>query len=407
MKLSMETTFAERALQIHHEQQRPMTLAQELTLARIAWIRLPTAFNRQRLAVLAFRDDDFDSPIELLGDADNLNPVEHTLLIQCFLAKETEADNCRARDAARKAAAAATDPVWQAAALADQAKATVRLGQASEARSLLGQSLTLDPNNKDACKRLAALDLAEGRPKELTEWCEQLRVAGVGHARLHAARVLGEAARGDQAAARTINGLDKLGHSERLDPPPGWDDIDAFNAALTAELLTHKGLRFERYGSASNFSWRIEGLARPDAPLVSLLLNHIAGRVVARVRAIDGYDHPWLADRPEQALLRAWSVITEGDGFEGWHVHQFGWLSGVYYVQIPDEIRCGSGPEGCIGFGLPEELAGPAPAAAYGVSTVRPEPGLMLTFPSHTFHRTFPHQGSGKRICVAFDLRPI
>lgn len=405
--MTMETTFAERALQIRHEQQRPMTLAQELTLAHNAWIRLPTAFNRQRLAVLAFRDDDFDSPIELLHDADDLNAVEHALLIQSYLAKETEADNCRARDAARKAAAAATNPVWQAAALADQAKAAVRLGQASEARSLLGQSLKLDPNNKDACKRLAALDLAEGRARELTEWCEQLRAAGVGHARLHAARVLGAAAQGDQAAARAINGLDQLGHSERLDPPPGWDSIDAFNAALAAELLAHKGLRFERYGSASNFSWRIEGLARPDAPLVSLLLGHIADRVVARVRAIEGHDHPWLADRPEQALLRAWSVITEGDGFEGWHVHQFGWLSGVYYVQIPDEIRSGSGLEGCIGFGLPEELAGPAPAAAYGVSTIRPEPGLMLTFPSHTFHRTFPYHGSGKRICVAFDLRPM
>jgi tetratricopeptide (TPR) repeat protein len=403
----MKTTFAERVMQIHQEPQRFMTLDQELALAQIAWARSKTALNRQRLAVLAFRDDDFDRAIDLLRDARDLNASEHSLLIQSYLAKETEADDHHALGAAQAAFEAATNPERQATALADQAKASVRLGLTAAARSLLERSLTIDPGNKDACKRLAALDLAEERSNELTEWCEQLRVSGVGHARLHAARVLGEAARGDLMAARTANGLDLLGHSERLDPPLGWDEIDTFNAALAAELLAHKGMRFERYGSASNFSWRIEGLARPDAPLVNLLLSHIKDRVLARVRSIENLDHPWLADRPEQALLRAWSVITEGDGFEGWHVHQFGWLSGVYYVQIPDEIRDGTGREGCIGFGLPEELAGPAPAASYGITTVRPEPGLMLTFPSHTFHRTFSHQGSGKRICVAFDLRPL
>ncbi len=395
------------ALQIQLEPERVMTLEQELKLARAVWTRNQTPINRSRLALLAFLDDDFDGTIELLEGVDEIDAGESALLIQSYLARETESDNRRALYLAQQAFSEAQDPRWQAAALADQAKAEVRLGRTAEARASLEKSLALDPHGKDACKRLAALDLAEGRSAELTIWCRQLSDAGVGHARLHAAHVLGEAARGDLAAAKAVQGLELLGHAEQIEPPVGWEDLVAFNAALAAELMAHKGLRYERYGSASNHSWRIEGLARPDAPLARLLIDRIAERVQARARTLADEDHPWLAAKPEQALLRVWSVITEGDGYEGWHVHQFGWLSGVYYVQVPDEIRSGTGTAGCIGFGLPEDLAGPVAAAAFGVTTVRPEPGLMLTFPSHVFHRTFAHGAPGKRICVAFDVRPM
>ena len=38
---------------------------------------------------------------------------------------------------------------------------------------------------------------------------------------------------------------------------------------------------------------------------------------------------------------------------------------------------------------------------------VKPEEGLMLLFPSYTFHRTLPFKGDEERISIAFDvLRP-
>ena len=100
-------------------------------------------------------------------------------------------------------------------------------------------------------------------------------------------------------------------------------------------------------------------------------------------------------------------LITGGDGFENWHLHPFAWLSGVYYVRVPDQIANGNSRNGCIAFGLPEDLAGKAGAEAYGQRLVRPQEGLMLTFPSHAYHRTYPHETAGKRICFAFDVRPI
>jgi tetratricopeptide (TPR) repeat protein len=393
-------------IQIEMEPPRLMTLGQELDLAQSAWTRSPGVLNRHRLAMLVFRHDDFDRVIDLLGNIPDLSSGEDALLVQSYLAKETEIDNRRAYDIAGKAVEVAKDPAWQSALLSDQAKAASRLGLTGEARALLERALAMNPGNKDACKRLAALDLLERRADQLVDWCAELRAMGVGHSRLHAAKVMGQAARGQYAQAQAANGLDLLCHSGQIAAPSGWQDVSAFNAALAEELLTHKGLRFEKYGTASNLSWRIDSLVRPDAPLISLLLNQIADQLSERIRILGEHDHPWVSDGPKQALLRAWCVITDGDGYEGWHVHQFGWLSGVYYVQVPDGIRTGSGVEGCIAFGLPEEQVGTASAAAFGVTTIRPEPGMMLTFPSHVYHRTFAHGALGKRICVAFDLQP-
>ena len=35
------------------------------------------------------------------------------------------------------------------------------------------------------------------------------------------------------------------------------------------------------------------------------------------------------ARRARLTPRRSWCVITDSDGFENWHVHQFGWLSGA------------------------------------------------------------------------------
>ena len=99
-------------------------------------------------------------------------------------------------------------------------------------------------------------------------------------------------------------------------------------------------------------------------------------------------------------------MITEGPGFEEWHVHQHGWLSGVYYVAVPEAVAHGDGEAGCLAFGLPDELIGKDAADAYGVEIARPRAGLSMLFPSHVYHRTFPHATRENRICLAFDLWP-
>lgn len=386
--------------------EKRLTAVQELALTRNAFARGASPMLRDRLVRLLMLDEAFDEVIEMLAPCGDLGFGEEGMLAQAFLAKENAADSERARLAAARAFALARNDAERASALATRGKAETRLGDTAAARRTLLQALGFDPDNKDACKRIAAIDLIAGRPDAALAVSGELVAQGTAHARLFAAKALAQARAGDIAAARETVGLDSLQVAERLAPPPGWDSIEAFNAALAKELLGHPGIRYERYGSASELTWRIEALARADTPLVRLLLAQIIAAIGRHCDRAGAIDHPWAKAKPTEAVLRNWCVITESTGFETWHVHQFGWLSGVYYVQVPDAIAQGTGREGCLAFGLPDELAGAEGSALFGEHLVRPQQGLLLTFPSHVYHRTYPHGCGEKRICVAFDLRP-
>ncbi len=390
---------------IETEPRKALTVGQELALLRAAYAKLPTPASRGRLTKLLMHDDRQDEVIALLENAPSLDIHEEFDLAHAYLSRETRVDDEKAFHAANRALDLAESDAARANALAMRGKCETRLGQRELALATLQQALSLDPHNKDACKRIAAIEVAAGRSDKVLALTDALFAQGVGHARVFGAQVLAHAKAGDIEAARHAEGFDQLHQKRTLAPPPGWASIAAFNAALTEELLVHPDTRYERYGSASAFTWRIENPSRSDTPLFNALVAQIRESLEEQVAALAGSDHRWAAYRPDHARLRIWCVITEGNGHETWHVHQFGWLSGVYYVSVPDEIAQGQDRKGCLSFGLPDDILGAEIAAAYGERIVRPQGGMLLTFPSHTYHRTYPHEGQGKRICVAFDLQ--
>lgn len=394
-------------LQLEREPEKSMTPGQELALVRAAHARAPTANNRRRLVRMLMFEDLQDGVRTLLEGAADRSLLDEMALANAWLALEDGEGDRRALSAAERALALADRDTDRAAALALRGKALTRLGDRSGARLALGAALALDPGSKDACKRIAALDLADGRFDDVLALTERLGAEGVAHARLFGARMLAHAGRGDIAAARGEAGEPQHHHAVDLAPPPGWDSIGAFNSVLSSELLAHPGARLDRYGSASNFTLRVEAPARADTPAVRALVGQIIATIERQVAGMDRAGDPWAAAMPSRAFLRTWCVITDSDGYEGWHVHQFGWMSGVYYVRVPDQIARGNSRNGCLAFGLPDDLTSAAAADAYGERIVRPREGLLLTFPSQAYHRTFPHETGQKRICFAFDVRPI
>jgi uncharacterized protein (TIGR02466 family) len=389
------------------ESVRPLTAAQDLEIIRRAFRRNPTGAMLRKLAPLLFLQERYDELIEVLTAQPDLDSGLEEMLAQAHFTRETTEGDELALAAAARAKAAAQDDLGRAAALATRGKAETRLGRPDAARETLTEALALDPRNKDACKRLAALLLAEGDAAGAAELTARLAAAGAAHSRLFAAQAVASARSGDLSGARSMIGTDRFFAARKLPPPPGWDSIERFNAALAKELLAHPELRYERYGTASELTWRIDRMPHRAAPLARLLVDGIAQAIDAHLDTIAGVDHPWVAARPSDAVLRSWCVITDSDGYENWHVHQFGWLSGAYYVRVPEVIAQGDGEGGCIALGLPEDLAGEEAAAAYGTQVIRPEEGLLLLFPSHTYHRTYPHGAKDRRICIAFDVKPL
>jgi tetratricopeptide (TPR) repeat protein len=386
-----------------------MTAREEITLIRQAIATGSSSpESRRRLAHLLFKMDFFDEAIDIFESLAKGPPefnVFHPLAI-CLLARETPADNRAAKVFAQKAVDSAKDNFSRSNALAILGKVHRRLSEYAQARCRFIEALDENIANKDAYKRLAMLDFQEGRYQEVCDYAEQMVANCVAHARVLGMLPLAFAKLGRINEARELFGLEKFLRQRRISPPSGWATIEDFNRELTTELLTHPGIRYERYGTASTRSWRVDEPALARFRLVPELQKLILREVTTYIAQLPESCHPWLRTRPSSVSIRGWSVMTDGDGFEEWHVHQSGWLSGAYYVHVPDFIVNGDTPDGCIAFGLPSGIVGDDPSAEFGSSIFRPHSGLLLLFPSHAFHRTFPHNGDSRRICFAFDLVP-
>ena len=381
----------------------------ELDLLRQAVARSPEqsalAIELARRLMVADRFDEVIALLEPRGEA-GADLVQCSLLVQAYMSQDDLAATRRALTLARSGLALAEDARSRAYMLAEVGKALTRLGEPDAALAVLEEAITINPLDRNAYKRIVAHHLRTGNPAAILALADRLNASDIGHARLFASRVLAHASLGDYQAARQAEGLDGFLHSASIAPPPGWTDLASFNAALTEELLSHPELRFDRYGTASTRTWRIDRPALRNAPMVGTLQRAIAAAVEQFVAQHEGADHPWFKTRPVQGMLHNWCVITEADGLEEWHVHQNGWLSGSYYVAVPEAVREGSGEAGCLAFGLPEDLAGSEVAAGFGQRLLRPQPGLLALFPSHCYHRTYQHGSTGRRICVAFDILP-
>ncbi len=398
---------------IRAEPAKALSAQQECEIVRAAVARNPASPElRLRLAKLLNRLDAFDAAIDVLtapepgAKAAPLDIDAWRTLAMARFARDAPGDLALAAQASAQAVALAATDDERSAALADEARALLLLDRRDDARARLTEALRLDPTNMDACRRLATDLLHCGEAEGALVLADRLMAQGVRHTRLLAVRTLAlvRLDRIDEARAT----LDPGGfrHIETLQPPPGWDSLAAFNAALADELGRHPGIRYGRHGTASRETWRIDALATGAAPLARALLAQIASAAERHVASLGPSMHPWLASRPAAGVLRSWCVMTDSEGFERWHAHPAGWMSGVYYVQVPGAVVDGSDRGGCIAFGVPDGTVGARSGERFGEELVRPRPGMLMLFPSHSYHRTYPHGTTDRRICVSFDILP-
>ena len=287
-----------------------------------------------------------------------------------------------------------------------------KAGDLTKAAEYFRDALKIEPGNSKALRKLAVTSFDQGEIDELLEFCEQLIAGGICHTRLHATYfgVLAKLGRVDEA--EQIRGLDRYFWQGGIDTPDGFETTEAFNAALAGEIREHPALRFENSQQASEHSWRVDELMIRSQPAVTLLLEQVAGEVENYARRLADTENTAQSQRffrslmPNGAKIFPWSIITREQGHENWHTHDKGWLSGVYYAAVPTGLPAAKGKAGAIEFGWPERLLGEGSSEKYGNKVIRPEPGMLLLFPSHTHHRTYPHGLSGERIVVSFDIIP-
>ena len=391
------------------EPPRTLTIAQRVTALRVAVMAAPQKIAlRAELVDHLITLEQFDDALTLIAQCPDgeRNYGAQMALATCRLVAKTQSGDDAAHVAADRAANVAPTPRSRSAALALRAKAERRLGYATTAQATLVAALDLDPANVDACKRLVALLIAAGDSAAALALTDMLLARGIAHPQVLNARAVAQARLGWIDFARETVGFDRFLHRATLAPPDSYADIEAFNAAVAEELVAHPTRRRDPFGSASRETIRVDAPTSGNAPLATVLMEQITRAVSDYVDALPPDSHPWQQARPSRGIVHGTCAITGPDGFETWHIHQQGWLSGVYYVAVPDGVVHGIGPDGCIAFGLDDAFAGTEASDAYGQTVIRPSTGMLMLFPSHCYHRTFPHRGDDRRICMAFDVWP-
>jgi uncharacterized protein (TIGR02466 family) len=109
--------------------------------------------------------------------------------------------------------------------------------------------------------------------------------------------------------------------------------------------------------------------------------------------------------QPMSWVLSAWANINRQGDFNQIHTHPGATWSGVYYVD--------HGESNPAAEGTAIQLYDPNPARTniffpeISASNIlfKPEPGLMILFPSYVPHAVPPHRGDRPRISIAFNVR--
>jgi tetratricopeptide (TPR) repeat protein len=389
------------------EPPKRLTGHEERALLQRALTQRDTPAVRLKLAQLHNRLDAFGNAVALLdsyGEPGDF--VTAKTLIAALMGRGAPGDIDRALTVGKLAEDLADSDLSRADAMCDQAVALLRSGDPARGEQVLESALTLDPANDEAFRRLSGQWLSRREPDRVLELADALEAQGVAHVQLLGQRTKALSMRGDIAEARELVGLDRFLFQAIPPAPDGWPDLPSFHAALARELYDSPGLRNGRHGTASVESLRVDEPATAITPAMRALQQLIVDYATQVTADLPREGHCWLSMRPNNAQLRMWCVITEAEGWERWHMHPLGWATGGYYVEVPEAVQHGSGPAGCLEFGLPDHRIGRDAAEAYGSTLVRPQPGLLNLFPSHAFHRTHPHGAEGRRICIAFDLIP-
>ncbi|HEX7968103.1 MAG TPA: tetratricopeptide repeat protein, partial [Stellaceae bacterium] len=269
------------------------------------------------------------------------------------------------------------------------------------------QALALKPDWESVYRSLANALLEKGDWRAARDACDASLRLSPGNIEALGLKSLALDEMGDRAGARYLVDFDRFVRTvEFTAAPEGFAGMAEFNAALARHALTHPTLRLPPKTDAHYHcpTLRItdEFLAEPKGPAASFerMIEQAVSDYVARIAQADP-THPYLVNPPRRWQLTSWAAVLDGEGNLNPHVHYDGYVSGVYYAQIPQPIGApGQGNAGWFELG-----ASPSRFPCKTVPqtlTIEPRPGLMILFPSYFYHRTLPFTAPEPRISIAF-----
>ena len=164
----------------------------------------------------------------------------------------------------------------------------------------------------------------------------------------------------------------------------------------------------EKLGS----NWRLKPIVKNGHQSTGNLLDSTILEIVELKKTIEkqiniyrrnykNSDDYYISRWPTKSKLFGWYIKLKKQGQLKSHMHETGWLSGVFYLKIPKSLKKN---EGSINLSLqssdyPYDKS--LPNFYYA-----PKPFDLILYPSSLFHYTVPFTSNEERHCIAFDLTP-
>lgn len=289
--------------------------------------------------------------------------------------------------------------------------ATIRLktGGYEEAATHFRQAAEIDPRNPLSFSGWGEALLKAGRATQAIEAFDGALRNHPFDVRSLALKTLALAETGRTEDERWLSDPFRLAQTLRLSDvgcPPAVQQ--AMNAGLAEFAASHPSMQEDPPENATYKGWHSGNLATARHPAVDELKNFIGYALEERRKSLASEDpaHPFVRAMPARFNLHLWCVKLVGEGKMVPHIHTSGWLSGVYYVDVPDVVNDErAGQAGWLRLG-PARHDIPMTREPI-VRSLKPETGLMYTFPSYIWHETVPlPAGSRQRLCYSYDLQP-
>ena len=164
------------------------------------------------------------------------------------------------------------------------------------------------------------------------------------------------------------------------------DEMERENPNLTTDFNSHRLLDYRH-------------------PAIDWLMSHIN-------QSVRAYFMQMGIRQSVPCEIAAWANINRFGDYHSPHNHPWSYLSGTYYIQIPEADIDQDFDEdvhpASISFYDPRSAMSadlfPPGSPAHPVHTITPVPGAMMMWPSATFHFVHPNLSKRKRYTLSFNI---
>ncbi len=187
-----------------------------------------------------------------------------------------------------------------------------------------------------------------------------------------------------------------------INAPNGYFTIESFNAALADFLrVRHRVDAHPLDQHLSHGSRTARNLLTLNESVIRTFQTAIDVCVREYIAAAE--TNSPVGERREKSYRYAnmWSVRLVRDGAEPNHVHDRGWISGVYVAAAMPAERAKDPHAGCLKLGEPNR----APSGLAPERYCEPKAGQLLLFPSYFWQGVAPMEGA-ERLTIAFIVSP-